>query len=247
MTTKQRLEAKLKARGKTTAEEREQNELLSSPRGMEFIRTFAEGETRLETLMASHPDYQLDYLSFALMDTYGDNLRRLAEFVGLNHEGDYPVPKMIDEINALGEDKKEIRKFLMMSSGFWVLHKGEDLVCVVMMYNGFKLNYITTMVGQRGKGYATFLLSRLREFYAHYGVIYGAINKPLLPLFERCGWTRMDTKDNRDGTINVCPLEFHSNYALMMEMTYRELLSEKVHTLPLLTARQRTMELIGIF
>jgi GNAT superfamily N-acetyltransferase len=118
-----------------------------------------------------------------------------------------------------------------------------------MMYNTTKLNYITTMVGQRGKGYATFLLSRLREFYAHYGIVYGAINKPLQPLFERSGWTRMDKEDNRDGTIDVCPDYARPNYGRVFhDREYqRKELSEMTQALPLLTARQQTMELIGIF
>ena len=221
-------------------------EMLSTPDGMELLADMMKQNTAQTTLMEDYPDYQLDYLSFAYLDDgHADNLCRFGDYVALHHEGMFDAPKVLSVLRSGRMGDKDA--FYKMTAGFWVLRHNGDLVCVATTYNGFKVNYITTMKDKRRKGYATFLLSRLREFYAHYGIIYGAIYPALLPLFERSGWTRVNDAVNKDTTIDVCPPQFHSNYADLMDLTYREVMTKKARTLPLLSATKSAMNLVKVF
>lgn len=221
-------------------------EMIASPKGMELLADMMKQNDALTNVMTDYPDYSLDYLSFGLLnDKHADNLCRFADYIALEHEGTFDAPKVMSIIRSgkMG-DKGD---FYKATAGFWVLRHDGDLVCVATMYNGFKLNYLTTIKDKRRMGYATFLLSRLREFYTHYGIVYGAIYPALLPLFERSGWTRQNDAVNKDGTIDVCPPQFHDNYNDLMDLTYREVMTEKARTLPLLSATQSAMDLVAVF
>jgi GNAT superfamily N-acetyltransferase len=214
---------------------------------MKLLADMVKQQNAQTTLMKDYPDYTLDYLSFVYLDGgHADNICRFADYVALHHEGRFDAPKIMSIIRSgqMG-DKTD---FYKMTAGFWVLRHNGDLVCVATMYEGFKLNYITTMVEQRRKGYATFLLSRLREFYAHYGFIYGAIYPALLPLFERSGWNRPNDKDNKDGTIDVCPDYAQDAYTVHLPtVAYREKMTDEAKSLPLLSATKSAMGLVNVF
>jgi hypothetical protein len=209
------------------------------------LRYMESDQARLASVMTPYPDYQLDYISFRHTDKHGKKLRKFALRLTKEHtEGKFDLLMAIDLISsARGED----RYINQMRSGLWVLRHNHEIVCVATIYNGFTLNYITTMRDKRGRGYATFLLTRLREFYTEFAYIRASVYLRCLPLFERAGWLRPDDEGNKDDTVNVCPSYAVPLYNQASARPTLELLSRHLERLVLVSGTSSVFALIASF
>lgn len=212
---------------------------------LDALRHMATDQARLVSLMTPYPDYTLDYISFLHTDKYGKKLRKFALRLTKEHtEGKFDLLEAIDTItSARGED----RHINQMRSGLWVLRHNNEVVSVATIYNGFTLNYITTMRNKRGRGYAIFLLTRLREFYEPFAYLRASVYLRCLPLFERAGWLRPDNEANRDGTVNVCPTYAVPLYDQASTLATRELLSRHLERIVLVSGTTSVFALIASF
>jgi hypothetical protein len=101
--------------------------------------------------------------------------------------------------------ENDIRAETGLTTGFWVLRHKSEIVCVATMCFGVQLCFLTTMMGHRKKGCATFLINLLGQFYQDVGVIYSSVAPELMPMFTKSGWIPTSDEKNTDGTTNLAP------------------------------------------
>lgn len=247
MSTKERLQAKLKAQGKTTAEEKDLMTKLTTTKGQELLAQMFINKATAEDFTGKYPDYALDFLSFGFYQQFPKQVRRFAEMVVEHHDGeDIPLLLLLDIMDDkhIPEEKKLAGG---AQGGFWVLRHRGKIVCVATMCGFYQLTYLTTMKDERRKGHATFLLNQIRERHEQFGFVSAAIFPHLLPLFERSGWVRPNDRTNKDDSIDVVPSYAVSKYDGLYTTAGRKAMMEKYAGLPLLSATPSAEKLIREF
>ena len=169
--------------------------------------------------MAEEADYTLSFLSYSAVFTKSrrNAFLRFCRWVDEHHG-----PESKEFQNAMDLARNDTPRIRDVASQMYyvLLKKGSKVVCVGTLRGSGELSTITTPKEERGKGYATKMMTSFRELLERFGAnCLCPAETRVLGLLAKAGWTPADNVRSPDGTLDTMPEFVKTDYARAVRMS----------------------------